>query len=68
MYHAIVANCLLIECAIILICFMMLSEFHICTTGKIRKTLLIMKRSEEILTQEQQPAYVKFGFFRIAIL
>ena len=27
-----------------------------------------MKRSEEILTQEQQPAYVKFGFFRIAIL
>ena len=27
-----------------------------------------MKRSEEILTQEQQPAYVKFGFFRIAML
>ena len=27
-----------------------------------------MKRSEEILTQEQHPAYVKVGFFRIAML
>ena len=29
---------------------------------ELRKTLLIRKGSEEILTQEQQPAYVRFVF------